>query len=249
MTCPVLEATALIKAYRGQQCPAVDGFELSLQPGELIGLLGPNGAGKTTTISLLSTLMRPDHGRLTIQGIDALSAPHKVRHLIGMVPQDLALYPSLTLAENLRFWGRLYGLQGSRLEQSLSDCVAITGLQDVMNRRIETFSGGMKRRANLAAGIVHHPQILFLDEPTVGIDAQSRHLILSNLRQLNEDGMTMVYTTHYMEEVSQLCQRVVVIDEGQEVVSGPVASLLAEHPECAHLEELFLKLTGKQLRD
>ncbi len=249
MTCPALEAQALIKQYRGRECPAVDGIDLSLQPGELIGLLGPNGAGKTTTISLLATLMRPDSGTLMLHGIDALRSPQRVRRLIGMVPQELALYPSLTLAENLRFWGRLYGFRGADLEKSLAACVARTGLSDVTTRRIDTFSGGMKRRANLAAGIIHHPRILFLDEPTVGIDAQSRHQILTNLRQLNADGMTMIYTTHYMEEVGQLCQRVVVIDEGREVVSGRVDSLLAEHPECDHLEDLFLKLTGKQLRD
>jgi len=249
MTCLALEASSLVKHYRGQNSPAVNGIDLSLQTGELIALLGPNGAGKTTTISMLSTLMRPDSGTLTLHGVDALRAPQSVRRLIGMVPQDLALYPSLTLAENLRFWGRLYGLNGTHLEQSLTACVTMTGLEDVTQRRIDTFSGGMKRRANLAAGIIHQPQILFLDEPTVGIDAQSRHLILTNLRQLNADGMTMVYTTHYMEEVSQLCQRVVVIDEGREVVSGAVDALLADHPECAHLEDLFLKLTGKQLRD
>jgi ABC-2 type transport system ATP-binding protein len=249
MTCPILEATGLVKCYHGQQRPAVDGIDLVLQPGELIGLLGPNGAGKTTTISMLSTLMRPDRGTLCLDGVDAVSALQNVRRLIGMVPQDLALYPSLTLAENLRFWGRLYGLKGRTLDQALEWCVDVTGLEAFTGRRIDTFSGGMKRRANLAAGIIHRPRILFLDEPTVGIDAQSRHQILTNLRHLNENGMTMVYTTHYMEEVSQLCQRVVVIDEGREVVSGTVDSLLAAHPECDHLEDLFLKLTGKHLRD
>nr|WP_320116027.1 ABC transporter ATP-binding protein [uncultured Desulfuromonas sp.] len=249
MTCPALEAKSLVKQYRGQECPAVNGMDLSLHAGELIGLLGPNGAGKTTTISMLSTLMRPDSGTLTLHGVDALRSPQKVRRLIGMVPQELALYPSLTLAENLRFFGRLYGLTGSPLERALAWSADVTGLEEVTGRRIDTFSGGMKRRANLAAGIIHQPRILFLDEPTVGIDAQSRHQILTNLRQLNEDGMTMVYTTHYMEEVSQLCQRVVVIDEGREVVTGTVGALMADHPECAHLEDLFLKLTGKQLRD
>ncbi|MCD6526361.1 MAG: ABC transporter ATP-binding protein [Desulfuromonas sp.] len=245
----ILTATALQKCYCGQSSPAVNGLDLMLGKGELLALLGPNGAGKTTTLSLLSTLMRPDSGTLTIDGVDALKHAEQVRHLMGVVPQDLALYPTLTLHENLNFWGRLYGLRGRSLQQRVDECIQFTALEGVLSHRIDTFSGGMKRRANLAAGILHQPQILFLDEPTVGIDAQSRHLILTNLRQLNAQGMSMIYTSHYMEEVSQLCQRLVVMDEGVWVAEGSVEQLLAEHPDCDHLEELFLKLTGKQLRD
>lgn len=245
----ILTATALQKRYAGQVSPAVNGLDLYLGSGELLALLGPNGAGKTTTLSLLSTLMRPDGGSLVIDGVDALKKPAKVRCQLGMVPQDLALYPSLTLEENLKFWGRLYGMRGKLLRERIDQCIEFTALEAVLTRRIDSFSGGMKRRANLAAGILHQPQILFLDEPTVGIDAQSRHLILSSLRQLNEQGMSMVYTSHYMEEVSQLCQRVVVMDDGVVVTQGSVGELLAQHADCDHLEQLFLKLTGKQLRD
>jgi len=154
----------------------------------------------------------------------------------------------LTLRENLTFWGRLYGVRGSLLKQRIQQSSDFVGLAEVLDQTIATYSGGMKRRANLAAGILHQPELLFLDEPTVGIDAQSRHQILDNLRQLNRDGMTMVYTTHYMEEVHQLCSRVIIVDAGEIVTQGDVAQLLSQY-ECTHLEDLFLKLTGNQLRD
>lgn len=244
----LLNAQALTKRYAGMAQPAVKSFDLELHRGEFVGLLGPNGAGKTTTISMLSTLIRPDSGQITIDGHDAVTSPQGIRHSLGVVPQDLALYSTLTLRENLTFWGRLYGVHGAPLKQRIQECSEFVALTDVLDRTIDTFSGGMKRRANLAAGILHQPDLLFLDEPTVGIDAQSRHQILSNLRQLNRNGMTMVYTTHYMEEVQQLCSRVIIVDAGEVVTQGEVASILTDH-ECSHLEELFLKLTGNQLRD
>lgn len=237
-----------MKHYPGMSQPAVNSFDLKLQTGEFIGLLGPNGAGKTTTISMLSTLIRPDSGQLHLSGHDAITSPQTVRCSLGVVPQDLALYPTLTLRENLTFWGRLYGVRGSLLKRRIQQCSDFVSLTEVLDQTIDTYSGGMKRRANLAAGILHKPELLFLDEPTVGIDAQSRHQILNNLRQLNRDGMTMVYTTHYMEEVNQLCSRVIIIDAGKVVAQGEVHVLLTQHG-CSHLEELFLKLTGKQLRD
>lgn len=245
---PLLRADALVKRYSGMSQPAVKSFDFELQRGEFVGLLGPNGAGKTTTISMLSTLIQPDSGQISILGKNAITSPQSVRFSLGVVPQDLALYPTLTLRENLTFWGRLYGVCGSLLKQRIQECSNFVALTDVLDQTIDTYSGGMKRRANLAAGILHQPELLFLDEPTVGIDAQSRHQILNNLRQLNQDGMTMVYTTHYMEEVCQLCSRVIIVDAGEIVTQGVVSQLLCQH-KCSHLEELFLKLTGKQLRD
>lgn len=245
---PLLLAENLVKRYAGMDQPAVKSFDLELHRGEFVGLLGPNGAGKTTTISMLSTLIRPDSGHISISGHNAVSSPQAIRYKLGVVPQELALYSTLTLRENLTFWGRLYGVRGALLKQRIQECCEFVSLTDVLDRTIETFSGGMKRRANLAAGIIHQPDLLFLDEPTVGIDAQSRHQIISNLRHLNRNGMTMVYTTHYMEEVQQLCSRVIIVDGGEVVTQGEVALILTEH-ECSHLEELFLKLTGNQLRD
>ena len=244
----LLRAEGLSKNYPGMIQPAVAALDIKLERGELLGLLGSNGAGKTTTISMLSTLICPDSGTLNIANIDALRYPQRVRSMLGVVPQGLALYPTLTLDENLRFFGRLYGLRGSILRQRIDECSEFVALADMLEKTINTFSGGMKRRANLAAGILHQPELLFLDEPTVGIDPQSRHQILENLRELNQQGMTMVYTTHYMEEVQQLCSRVMIVDGGTVITQGSVAVLLKQH-QCDHLEELFLHLTGKQLRD
>ncbi|MEA3464985.1 MAG: ABC transporter ATP-binding protein [Thermodesulfobacteriota bacterium] len=243
-----LRAQGLRKNYPGMTKPAVAELNIDLKRGELLGLLGPNGAGKTTTISMLSTLISPDSGTLNIANIDALQFPQRMRSMLGVVPQGLALYPTLTLEENLRFFGRLYGLSGSILRQRIDECSEFVALADMLKKTINTFSGGMKRRANLAAGIVHQPELLFLDEPTVGIDPQSRHQILANLRELNQQGMTMVYTTHYMDEVQQLCSRVMIVDGGTVLTQGGVTALLKQH-KCDHLEELFLRLTGKQLRD
>ncbi|MBN2645402.1 MAG: ABC transporter ATP-binding protein [Desulfuromonadaceae bacterium] len=248
MSRPLLQAEGLLKRYPGLDRPAVNDISLCLMQGEILGLLGPNGAGKTTTISMLSGLLRPDGGTVRINGREVLSHARSVRQMIGLVPQELALYPSLTLRENLLFLGRLYGLSGSRLQERLTACCGMTGLLEVLNRPVDQLSGGMKRRANLAAGILHEPVLLFLDEPTVGVDAQSRHLIFDHLRQLREQGLGMLYTTHYMEEVHHLCQRVVIIDEGRIVAQGAVAELL-EQQGCQQLEELYLSLTGKALRD
>ncbi|MDY0190924.1 MAG: ABC transporter ATP-binding protein [Desulfuromonas sp.] len=244
----LLQATGLVKSYPSQTQPAVDHIDLQLMRGDLLGLLGPNGAGKTTTISMLATMLRPDSGTIEIAGIDALRKPQAVRAKIGVVPQDLALYQSLTLRENLIFWGQLYGLHGAALTQRIRECIHLVGLDDQLDSCINVFSGGMKRRANLAAGIIHRPELLFLDEPTVGIDPQSRHSIIENLRELNCQGMTMIYSSHYMEEVELLCSKVMIIDAGKAVVAGDSSQLL-HRCNCDNLEQLFLHLTGKKLRD
>lgn len=239
----------LVKMYRGATVPALNGLDFKVFSGEIFGLLGPNGAGKTTAISIICTLLRQTSGRVLLNLKDTLLSPSGVRAMIGLAPQDLALYPTLTARENLRYFGRLYGITG----QTLSDCIdrslALVGLAGTADTRIDAYSGGMKRRANLAAAILHTPRLLILDEPTVGIDAQSRNMLLENLKGLRAAGMTLLYTTHYMEEAEQLCDRIAVIDRGRIIATGTPGELIRQNDGCSNLEDVFLQLTGKQLRD
>lgn len=244
-----LSIEGLVKVYPGTGRPALDGLNLKVARGSIFGLLGPNGAGKTTTISILCTLLRPTAGRVTVLGQDLVRQASAVRRAIGLVPQEIALYPSLTARENLRYFARVLQIPGRRIEERVAICLELVGLSDCADQRIATYSGGMKRRANLAVGVLHEPEILFLDEPTVGIDAQSRNLILERLSELNQAGMTLIYTTHYMEEAQQLCDEISIIDAGQVIAQGAPSQLVAAAEDCANLEELFLVLTGKQLRD
>jgi ABC-2 type transport system ATP-binding protein len=245
----VLDVNNLVKVYRGAVAPAVNGLDFAVRQGEIFGLLGPNGAGKTTAISIICTLIRPTSGTVIMCDHDVVRAPGTVRQIFGLAPQELALYAGLTARENLRYFGRLYGLKGKQREARIDECLEKVGLLESGDRLIDTYSGGMKRRANLAAAIIHNPRLLFLDEPTVGIDPQSRNMILENLAAFRESGMTIIYTTHYMEEAEQLCSRVGVMDNGAIIASGPPEDLLKQYPGCTNLEELFLQLTGKQLRD
>lgn len=245
----IVAANGLVYRYPGAVQAAVAELSLSIPEGELFGLLGPNGAGKTTTIAMLSNLLRPAEGILRVCGVDLLCRPQKVRRLIGLVPQEIALYPTLTVRENLRYFGRLFGMGGKDLDRRVDECLDMVGLLEQGGQRVETCSGGMKRRANLAAGIVHRPRLLFLDEPTVGIDPQSRSTILENLSRLREQGMTLIYTTHYMEEAQQLCSRLAIIDGGRVIAEGLPEELIAAGEDCRNLEDLFLQLTGRQLRD
>lgn len=178
-----------------------------------------------------------------------MSDPAAVRPLFGLAPQEVALYTSLTARENLRYFGRLYGLTGQTLSERIDYCLTLVGLSDKADTRVETYSGGMKRRANLAAAILHEPRLLVLDEPTVGIDAQSRNMLLENLKGLRDTGMTIMYTTHYMEEAQQLCSRVAVVDHGCIIATGTPDALIDQTEGCTSLEDVFLHLTGKQLRD
>jgi ABC-2 type transport system ATP-binding protein len=239
----------LAKQYAGSGRMALDGLSLTIGAGEIFGLLGPNGAGKTTAISILSTVLEPSRGRVAICGIDSLAHPKPARRCIGLVPQEIALYPELTVQENLSFFGRLHGLGGRHLKRSIDNALLCVGLAQSARRKVSTFSGGMKRRANLAAGMLHEPRILFLDEPTVGVDAQSRQMIMEKLLEIKKGGSTMIYTTHYMEEAQQLCNRIAIMDKGRILVMGKPGELLDAHPLCNDLGELFITLTGKDLRD
>jgi ABC-2 type transport system ATP-binding protein len=245
----ILVVNALTKHYPGMEHPALDALDLCIRQGEIFGLLGPNGAGKTTTISILSTILRPTKGSVALKQIDLLRHPMQARRIIGVVPQDIALYPELSAWENLAYFGRLHGLRGQRLNGCIRTALASVGLEEKARQRIASFSGGMKRRVNLAAGFLHGPELLFLDEPTVGVDIQSRRLIMDKLLEIKDAGTTMIYTTHYMEEAHQLCNRVAIMDHGRILAQGAPEALVAQSSECDNLGELFLDLTGRQLRD
>ncbi len=246
---PPVAVTGLVKVYPNASQPALQDLNLVVGSGEIYGLLGPNGAGKTTAISIMSAGLLPTDGRVEIYGWDVVRHRSRVKRLIGLVPQDIALYPELTARENLSFFGKLYGLNGSELSDRIADTLELVGLAGKSDQPVKQYSGGMKRRVNLAAGILHTPRLVFLDEPTVGIDAQSRNLILEKLSVLKNSGTTMIFTTHYMEEAQQLCTRAAVMDEGRLIEEGPPDALIEKHADCSNLGELFLKLTGKNLRD
>jgi ABC-2 type transport system ATP-binding protein len=244
-----VEITGLEKRYRGLAAPAVDDLNLTIESGEILGLLGPNGSGKTTTLLILCGILKPTRGSVRIHGVDVVRDRRRARAMVGYVPQDIALYPSLTVAENLTFFGRACGQRGRLLSQRIDECLAMVGLEKSAGRRIDTFSGGMKRRANLAVGLINNPRMLILDEPTVGVDAQSRHMISESLLSLNRTGMTMVYATHYMDEVQHICPRVAIVDQGHLVKQGAPNALIDEFSECSDLGAVFLHLTGRNLRD
>ena len=199
---------------------AVNGVSFEVGRGEIFSLLGPNGAGKTTTISMLSCLLRPTAGDATIDSHSITNNPLGVKRVIGVVPQELALYESLTAQQNLMFWGRMYDMGGKELTNRVAELLEQVELTDRAKDRVETFSGGMKRRLNIAVGLLHKPQLVFMDEPTVGIDPQSRRRILNMVKDLRDEGMTLVYTTHYMEEAEELSDRVGIIDQGKLIAIG-----------------------------
>lgn len=246
---PIIEIKDLTKTYKGADEPAIKSVSFDIQQNEIFGLLGPNGAGKTTTISILCGIFPPSFGNVRINGFDIHSDLKQIKQIIGVVPQDIALYPTLTARENLTFFGNMYGLSGKELRNRIREYIGIFGLEKFSNRLVSTFSGGMKRRVNLIAGLLHKPKVLFLDEPTVGIDVQSRIVILNYLKEINKQDTTIIYTSHYMEEAEHLCTRVAIMDRGTIISMGKPKELVAEHPEFKNLENIFIHLTGKDLRD
>ena len=222
----ILEAEKLVKKY-GENV-AVKGISFTMQEGEVFGLLGPNGAGKSTTISMLTCLFPPTEGSIRIYGHDVIKEANQVKRLIGIVPQDLALYPTLNARDNLTFYGQMFGLGGADLKQRVETVLQYVAMTDRAKDAVKTYSGGMKRRINLAVGLIHSPRILFLDEPTVGVDPQSRNHIFESVERLNrEQGMSILYTSHYMEEVERLCHRVAIIDRGQLIAQDTPKNLVA----------------------
>jgi ABC-2 type transport system ATP-binding protein len=243
-----VEIKNLGKTYRGNASPALNDLSLNIEKGEIFGLLGPNGAGKTTLIHILCGLQNFDHGHVAILNHILPRELSSVKPLTGVVPQDIALYPTLSVMENLKVVGGIFGMKRSQILTRAEELLNTFGLSEHRNKRIEICSGGMKRRVNLIAGLMHRPQLVFLDEPTVGIDVQSKRLIIDSLREINRDGCTIIYTSHYMEEAETLCSRTGIIDEGRMICSGPPAELVKSHG-AASLEDLYLRITGKNLRE
>ncbi|KOV86301.1 ABC transporter ATP-binding protein [Nocardia sp. NRRL S-836] len=223
---PALECERLVKRYGDKT--VVDRVGFHIDEGEAYGLLGPNGAGKTTTISMLVGLLRPDEGSVRVGGIDVDEDPIAAKRLIGYVPQEIALYPELTARENLRYFGRLHGLPRRELTARIGEVLDLVGLTGRGDDKVATYSGGMKRRTNIAVALLHRPRLLILDEPTVGVDPQSRVAILDRVEALVGEGMSLLYTSHYMEEVERVCTRVGIIDQGRVVADGTKRELVAE---------------------
>jgi ABC-2 type transport system ATP-binding protein len=224
MSEPILVAQDLKKSFGDFQ--AVKGISLEVARGEVFGLLGPNGAGKTTTISMLIGLLEPTGGKITVDGLGLKAHTNEVKAKMGFVPQEMALYMTLSARQNLMFFGRIYGLQGKELRQRVDEVLEMIGLTERADEAIDKYSGGMKRRVNIGAGLLHKPEILFLDEPTVGVDPQSRNAIFESVEALNRAGMSVIYTTHYMEEAQRLCHRVAIVDEGKLVALDTPTALI-----------------------
>lgn len=246
---PAIRIESIVKTYRGSDIPAVNNISLEIPGGARFGLLGPNGAGKTTTISILCGLLNYDKGIVSINGMRLEKKYKKIRRVIGLVPQDIALYETLSARENLKFIGEMYGLKGKKLKDRIEECLEVVGLAHNGHKQIRNYSGGMKRRVNLVAGILHKPEILILDEPTTGVDVQSRSMILEFLHELNNQGTTIIYTSHYLEEAEDLCDNIAIIDYGKVIVKGNTREIINSKEEYTDLESVFLHLTGRRLRD
>ncbi|MBN2287229.1 MAG: ABC transporter ATP-binding protein [Tissierellales bacterium] len=220
----MLDIIDIHKAYN--KTKAVEGISFQVKKGEMIGLLGPNGAGKSTAISMIATLFKPDRGEILYQGESIIKNPKVIQSKLGFVPQEIALYPTLTGMDNLKFWGRTYGLKGSHLKEKINEISEIIGIRDRLKERVDKYSGGMKRRLNIGCALLHNPEIIIFDEPTVGIDPQSRNHILNAVKEINRRGATVIYTSHYMEEVEFLCQRICIMDQGKIIASGTKDELI-----------------------
>ncbi|WP_136668244.1 ABC transporter ATP-binding protein [Flavobacterium sp. H122] len=245
----IIHIEALYKKYKEAEDFSVNNLSLVVAEKEIFGLLGPNGAGKTTLISMLCGLVKPTSGKFTINGLSYDKNATEIKKIIGVVPQEYALYPTLTARENLIYFGSMYGLKGKELRTKVDTALEHLGLLKFANKKVDTFSGGMKRRVNLIAGILHEPKVLFLDEPTVGVDVQSKHVIIEYLKELNENGTTIIYTSHHLTEAQDFCSHIAIIDRGNIYAQGTPEGLIAGTPNSHNLEDVFISLTGKELRD
>ena len=240
----MLVVEGLTKRYGGRS--AVQGLTFRVGRGECVGLLGPNGAGKTSTLAMISGIAQPDAGTLRLEGVATDHARDALKRHVGLVPQELALFEELSAWANLQLFGGLYGIDAATLRERADAALRLVGLAERRGDRVKTFSGGMKRRLNIVGALLHDPELILLDEPTVGVDPQSRYAIFDNLEQLKARGKTLLYTTHYMEEAERLCDRVLIMDRGLVLADDSVAALKAAH---GNLERAFLDLTGRALRD
>lgn len=235
--------------YKDAEMYSLDDFSLDIKEGQIFGLLGPNGAGKTTLISILCGLVKPTSGSFTIDNLVYAQNANEIKKIIGVVPQEYALYPTLTARENLLYFGSMYGIKGNDLKEKVVDSLDFLGLLKFADKRIETFSGGMKRRVNLIAGILHNPKILFLDEPTVGVDVHSKNVIIAYLKELNKKGTTIIYTSHHLSEAQDFCTNIAIVDRGIIYAEGTPKDLITTTANARNLEDVFISLTGKELRD
>jgi ABC-2 type transport system ATP-binding protein len=245
----IIQISNLSKIYKDAEMYSLDDFSLDIKEGQIFGLLGPNGAGKTTLISILCGLIKPTLGSFTIDNLVYAKNANEIKKIIGVVPQEYALYPTLTARENLLYFGSMYGLKGNDLKEKVIDSLDFLGLLKFADKRIETFSGGMKRRVNLIAGILHNPKILFLDEPTVGVDVHSKNVIIEYLKELNKTGTTIIYTSHHLSEAQDFCTNIAIIDGGIIHAEGTPKDLISTTANARNLEDVFISLTGKELRD
>lgn len=247
----ILEINGLSKKYGNKF--VVDQLSLQIKEGEIFGLLGPNGAGKSTTMNMICSIVEPTFGDIEIFGLDTKKQMSEIKRQIGYVPQDQAIYEDLKAWENVELFTSLYKIKGQELKQSINESLEFVGLSDKRNTFAKHFSGGMKRRLNIACSIGHHPKLLIFDEPTVGIDPQSRNFILEKIKEINSNGSTVIYTSHYMEEIEAICTRIAIMDEGQIIAIGTKEELVqmvsSDPDKNISLEEVFLILTGKSLRD
>ena len=231
----MIQVHQLTKSYLGHK--AVNNISFNINRGEIFGLLGPNGAGKSTTINMMSSLLKSDSGTINIDGLNSVDNPYESKQLIGVVQQEISLYEEFTAEQNLLFWGSLYKIPKRKLKSRIDELLHLIGLDDRRNDLIKNYSGGMKRRINIASAILHQPKILFMDEPTVGVDPQSRNRIFDIVETLNKQGVTIIYTSHYMEEIERLCDRIAIIDEGQIVALGTQTEL---QEQCSVKEQILI---------
>ncbi len=234
--------------YQNEVDQTLKSVQLSVLPGDIFGLLGPNGAGKTTLMSIMVGILKPDEGGISYYDGKRLLDRQEIRGIIGYVPQDYAFYPELTPLQNLAYFGAMYNMSASGIRKRSGELLDVLGLSNVAGKKVSAFSGGMKRRVNLAIGILHGPRVIFLDEPTVGVDVQSKYAIVNFLKELNRAGVTIVYTSHHLSEAEELCNRIAMIDHGKVIAFDHVSSLLKTN-NSKDLQSLFLSLTGVSYRD
>lgn len=246
----ILKTIDLTKKYDGRT--VVDNLNIEIKKGEIFGLLGPNGAGKSTTMNMICNIVKPDYGTVEFMGKDFRKNKKELSKRLGYIPQNLAIHGSLKAWENVELFTSLYGIKGEELKDRIDESLEYVGLSERRNDYAKNFSGGMKRRLNIACAIGHHPDLLIFDEPTVGIDPQSRNFILEKIKESNKNGATVIYTSHYMEEVEAICSRIAIMDNGRVIASGTsdeLKKLVVDDVESITLEEVFLTITGKKLRD
>ncbi len=248
MSISAIKIQNLVFQYPRQEGICFKNFNLDVAAGERFGLFGPNGAGKTTLMNLMTGLLKYSAGSIRLLDHEIKDHPKSINTLYGFVPQDFSFYPELSARENLVFYGAWYGLSSRQIKKRLDELLSVLGLASVADRLVKSFSGGMKRRVNLAIGVLHKPQVLFLDEPTVGVDVQTRHAIINYLKELNDTGTTLIYTSHQLEEAAELCNKIALIDNGTIIAHDSLDVLLEKHGH-EGMEGLFLELTGKRFRD